>query len=91
MERTTNGIRSDVEPVLENAASVEAHTDKAIVDLHPQVLGLVAASEGHDGAGRANGARGGAGDAGTAEGCAGDRRKRWMELRPMCTRPPLIS
>ena len=45
VERTTNGIRTDVEPVLENAASIEAHTDKAIVDLHPQVLGLVAASK----------------------------------------------
>jgi uncharacterized protein YoxC len=45
VERTTNGIRSDVRPVLENAANIEAHTDKAVVDLHPQVLGLVAAAK----------------------------------------------
>ena len=45
VERTTNGIRADVRPMLDNAASIEAHTDKAVVDLHPQVLGLVAAAK----------------------------------------------
>lgn len=38
-------LQQDVQPVLENAASIEAHADKAVVDLHPQLLGLVAASK----------------------------------------------
>ncbi len=38
-------IRGDLEPVLANAAALAEHADKMVVDLHPQVLGLVAASK----------------------------------------------
>ncbi len=38
-------IRGDLEPVLANAAALAEHADKMVVDLHPQMLGLVAASK----------------------------------------------
>lgn len=40
-----HGLRSDLLPVIDGVEQIEAHTDKAIVDLHPQLLGLVAASK----------------------------------------------
>lgn len=39
------GLRSDLQPVVAGAVAVESHADKAVVDLHPQMLGLVAASK----------------------------------------------
>jgi len=39
------GVRFDLHPVLANAAAFEVHADKALVDLHPQMLGLIAASK----------------------------------------------
>jgi len=47
-----HGLRTDLQPVLQNAGAITAHldqtvldTDKTIKDLHPQLLGLVAASK----------------------------------------------
>lgn len=40
-----HGLRSDLMPVIDGVEQIEAHADKAIVDLHPQLLGLVAASK----------------------------------------------
>jgi len=39
------GLREDLRPVLGNMALLEAHADRTVVDLHPQLLGLVAASK----------------------------------------------
>jgi hypothetical protein len=39
------GVRADLKPVLDGAAALEADTDKTVTDLHPQLLGLVAAGK----------------------------------------------
>jgi hypothetical protein len=39
------GVRADLKPVLDGAAALEADTDKTVTDLHPQLLGLVAAAK----------------------------------------------
>lgn len=42
---TLAGIRTDLSPALQNSQRLIADTDKAVNDLHPQLLGLVAASK----------------------------------------------
>ena len=39
------GVRADLKPVLDGAATLEADTAKTVTDLHPQLLGLVAAGK----------------------------------------------
>jgi hypothetical protein len=39
------GVRADLKPVFDGAAVLEADTDKTVTDLHPQLLGLVAAGK----------------------------------------------
>jgi hypothetical protein len=38
-------LREDLAPAIGGAVAIEAHVDRAVVDLHPQLLGLVAASK----------------------------------------------
>ena len=42
---TTDSLRRDLEPVLSAAQTTLADTDRTVADLHPQLLGLVAASK----------------------------------------------
>jgi hypothetical protein len=42
---TAEGLRRDLRPVLDAAQSTLHDTDRTMVDLHPQLLGLVAASK----------------------------------------------
>jgi len=40
-----DAVRQDLQPTIGNLEKITAHTDRAVVDLHPQLLGLVAASK----------------------------------------------
>jgi hypothetical protein len=42
---TVEGLRSDLKPVLDAAQGTLLHADRTVTDLHPQLLGLVAASK----------------------------------------------
>jgi len=42
---TAGALRSDLRPVLDAAQSTLHDTDRTVIDLHPQLLGLVAASK----------------------------------------------
>jgi len=42
---TVAGLRSDVKPLLETAQNTLHDADRTVTDLHPQILGLVAASK----------------------------------------------
>jgi hypothetical protein len=42
---TAEGMRQDVKPVLDAARDTLHHADRTVADLHPQLLGLVAASK----------------------------------------------
>jgi len=42
---TVDSLRRDLKPVLDAAQSTIDHADKTVADLHPQLLGLVAASK----------------------------------------------
>ncbi len=42
---TVDGLRSDLKPVLDAAQSTLHNADRTVADLHPQLLGLVAASK----------------------------------------------
>jgi hypothetical protein len=42
---TFEGVRADLQPVIDGAATLEADADKTVKDLRPQLLGLVAAGK----------------------------------------------
>ena len=42
---TVEGLRSDLKPVLDAAQGTLLHADRTVTDLHPQLLGLLAASK----------------------------------------------
>jgi hypothetical protein len=42
---TVEGLRSDLKPVLDATQGTLRHADRTLTDLHPQLLGLVAASK----------------------------------------------